>query len=312
MVGTYLVFALATGLVMGIALVVVAALVYVTVTYSAWLVERKEAAVVPRRLGAAEIVRLNATAISEFWCAFVLFLLHPLGWVDPPPIKTREIQRGKRPILLVHGYLQTRSNFVLLGPRLLAAGLGPVYTINLRPWNAGLVPQARIVSDYIDEILRATRCRDIDVVAHSMGGLIARIADPPRPGVARRRRIRRLVTLGTPHGGTKLAHVTPGDAARDMLDGSPVLRALPTPAPGMIVAISSEHDAVILPPEHARIGPCGRDVIVSHVGHFSLLLDANVADEVLKALAEDIQTTADLLAPMLEEARAGAHVPARI
>jgi hypothetical protein len=45
--------------------------------------------------------------------------------------------------------------------------------------------------------LAAEKGRDISIVAHSMGGLLARIALHGAAGM----RVRRLVTLGTPHGG---------------------------------------------------------------------------------------------------------------
>lgn len=66
----------------------------------------------------------------------------------------------------------------------------------------------------------------IDVVGHSMGGLVARLAAlSDRHGP--RLRIKRLFTLATPHQGARLAtRIAPDAAARDMKPGSALLKKL--------------------------------------------------------------------------------------
>lgn len=67
---------------------------------------------------------------------------------------------------------------------------------------------------------------EVDVVAVSMGGLVARyLASPLWKG--RRLKVRRMFTLATPHRGAKLAKVVrPDAAARAMKPGSELLTAL--------------------------------------------------------------------------------------
>lgn len=73
---------------------------------------------------------------------------------------------------------------------------------------------------------------EVDVVAFSMGGLVARVAALPLDDDAdeddhRRLKVRRLFTLATPHRGAKLASsVAPDGAARDMRPGSDLLERL--------------------------------------------------------------------------------------
>ncbi len=69
---------------------------------------------------------------------------------------------------------------------------------------------------------------EVDVVAFSMGGLVARLAAlPPSEEGARQLKIRRLYTLATPHRGAKLAGaIAPDAAARDMRPGSDLLERL--------------------------------------------------------------------------------------
>jgi pimeloyl-ACP methyl ester carboxylesterase len=271
----------------------VAALVYTAVTYGVWVVDRREAGALSPKPAAAELARFVRVFLDELFASTCLFFVHPIGSIDPPPPRKIEPD-GRRPILLVPGYTQMQSNLWLLSARLWAAGLGPTYTINLKPWDASVVEHAKALSAYVDELLLATGAEQIDVVAHSMGGIVARLAEAGRITP----RIRRLVTIGTPHRGTRVAELATGQGGIDLRVRSAVLASLPPPAPGMIVAISSEHDNVIVPPENARIGERGRDVIVEGVGHLAMLLDANVATEVAKALGEDVRTAEKVLAPL--------------
>ncbi len=69
---------------------------------------------------------------------------------------------------------------------------------------------------------------EVDVVAFSMGGLVARLASlPENDEQGRRLKIRRLYTLATPHRGARLAStIAPDSAARDMRPGSDLLERL--------------------------------------------------------------------------------------
>lgn len=73
------------------------------------------------------------------------------------------------------------------------------------------------------------RTAEVDVVAVSMGGLVARAAagERTRAGPCKRLRIARLFTIGSPHRGAKLAeHVRIDTASRQMRPGSAFLRLL--------------------------------------------------------------------------------------
>lgn len=71
--------------------------------------------------------------------------------------------------------------------------------------------------------------RDVDIVAISMGGLVARtLLSPSAAGLEIEPvRAARLITLATPHRGAMLARIArPDRAARDMLPGSQLLQSL--------------------------------------------------------------------------------------
>ncbi len=71
------------------------------------------------------------------------------------------------------------------------------------------------------------RTREFDVVAISMGGLVARLAAAGRATGWPRLSVQRLFTIATPHRGAKIARVVAVDrAAREMRPGSAFLRQL--------------------------------------------------------------------------------------
>jgi pimeloyl-ACP methyl ester carboxylesterase len=128
----------------------------------------------------------------------------------------------------------------------------------------------------------------VHVVGHSLGGLIARHYVQRQGGD---RRVESLVTLGTPHQGSLLAHVGPTPLIRQLRPGSPLLRELAEPAPGCrttVTAIYSDLDQVVLPTsagrcDHADLG--ARNVLVNGLGHMSLPRHRAVVDEVAATLA---------------------------
>lgn len=100
---------------------------------------------------------------------------------------------------------------------------------------------------------------EVDVVAISMGGLVARYAARPTATSPRRLRVRRLFTVSTPHLGAKLAALPSFDArVLSMREGSDFLLALngpPEPVDPEIIPYTRLGDAIVGP---GRTAPPGR------------------------------------------------------
>ena len=128
----------------------------------------------------------------------------------------------------------------------------------------------------------------VHVVGHSLGGLIARYHLQRQGGD---RRMESLVTLGTPHQGSVLAHVVPTPMIRQLRPGSAVLRSSPSRCPDcgtQVTAIYSDLDQIVRPTasgrcEHPDLG--ARNVLVRGVGHMSLPMHRGIVDEVAATLA---------------------------
>ncbi|MGY1635095.1 esterase/lipase family protein [Geodermatophilus sp. SYSU D00742] len=192
------------------------------------------------------------------------------------------------PVVLVHGLVDNHSIFAVMRRSLRRRGFAHVCSWNYSPLLTDLARGARALGDHLERVCEQTGHERVHVVGHSLGGLIARYHVQRQDGD---RRVESLVTLGTPHQGSVLAHLVPTPLVRQLRPGSPVLRELAEPAPGVrtpVTAIYSDLDQVVLP---TTAGRCEhpdllvRNVLVRGVGHMSLPFHRGVVDEVAATLA---------------------------
>ncbi len=231
----------------------------------------------------------SLTALSnEFAARFICF-----NWSQPfPQLALRADPCGAKsgvPILLVHGYVCNRGLWVKFIKRLAAAGLGPIHTITLTPLFGGIDVLVAKLDARIEAICAETGAASVMIVAHSMGGLVARayLAE------ARTARVGRLVTLGSPHHGTQLARLGMGANAREMRDGGDWLMNLEkkessntgsghTIFPATL-SIYTLNDDLVYPPESSVLA-WAENVPVSAVGHMGLVFSESVAARVIQYL----------------------------
>jgi pimeloyl-ACP methyl ester carboxylesterase len=199
-----------------------------------------------------------------------------------------------RPVVLLHGYAQHTANFLWLVRRLRRDGWLHLYSIRHTALGGDIEQSGRRLGEAIDRIRRESGAREVDVVAHSMGGLVARAcvrARGPASGIGR------LITLATPHQGT----VAFRRFARDpmvgqMRPGSPLLARLaaddPVPALVDCISIYSADDAVVIPAAAAYY-PGALNIEVRGLGHMSLLFSRRVYDLVHENLAASPAARAD-------------------
>lgn len=197
-------------------------------------------------------------------------------------VPSAEPQRepAKRPVLLIHGYLATRGSLHLLERNLARRG-HVVMSYKLGPINLGDIrDSAGLIARKVESIVAQTGVTEVDIVGHSMGGLVGLYYLKRLGG---RHRVRRLVLLGTPARGTWSAilglFTAPlGLASLQLLPGSPFLRELadmPLPDGVEVVSIGAERD---------WLAPLGTTVLqgVRHIsvatGHSGLLVEEEVAD----------------------------------
>ncbi|WP_314612003.1 esterase/lipase family protein [Streptomyces stackebrandtii] len=195
---------------------------------------------------------------------------------------------GLRPVVLLHGFVDNRSVFVLLRRVLTRHGRDCVESLNYSPLTCDLRSAAELLGRRVEEIRARTGHAEVDIVGHSLGGLIARYYVQRLGGDTR---VRTLVMLGTPHSGTTVAPLADAHPlVRQMRPGSAVLRELAGPAPGCrtrFVSFWSDLDQVMVPVETARLDHPDlhvHNIRVSGIGHLALPVHPTVAAGVLGAL----------------------------
>ncbi|XQE86609.1 lipase family alpha/beta hydrolase [Streptomyces microflavus] len=226
----------------------------------------------------------------------------PLAHHQGPAPAPARLPAAERPVVLLHGFIDNRSVFVLLRRALARHGRRHLASLNYSPLTRDLRTAAELLGRHVEEVCARTGQREVDIVGHSLGGLIARYYVQRLGGD---RRVRTLVTLGTPHGGTAVA---PGAGihpiVRQMRGGSTLIEELRRPAPGCrtrFVSFWSELDQVMVPVETACVDHPDLDAVnvrVTGIGHLALPVHPAVAAAVREALeTQETQETREGTAP---------------
>lgn len=177
-------------------------------------------------------------------------------------------------VVFVHGFLAAGSVLDALRDRVHDDVACDTHSFTYGPLH-GIESAAARLRAQVD----ATRNgRRIAFVGHSLGGLVARWHLDVDGGDAVG-----LVTLATPHEGTRVANRYPGSFARSLRPGSEAIRRLGPESSVRHVAIAAERDTTIVPTSSAA--PAGAEVHwIEGIGHNGLLFDVRAHDLVVAAL----------------------------
>lgn len=224
--------------------------------------------------GAARLFlgELRATLWASSW-----------GMLRPRLHAADSITGQSLPVLLVHGYVCNGGYWTKLSRQLAQAGIVHK-AIDLEPIDASIDGYVTQVEQALQALCTLTGSERAIIVAHSMGGLVAR-AWLRHYGAAR---VARIITIGTPHHGTVLANLAAGANARQMsrVDGAPSgwlaqLAASETPETrALITSIYSHHDNIVVPQSSAQLSGA-RNLAFGGIGHVALASDARVLRQLL-------------------------------
>ncbi|MQY50498.1 esterase/lipase family protein [Rhodocyclus gracilis] len=228
-------------------------------------------------LGAARFALMVLADYAAFVFCFVLVLPLERLWLGADRL---DPANPRPPLLLIHGYGCSRGVWWWMRGRLERAGWN-VATVNLEPVCSDIDAYAASIHRRIDAVCKATGRSQVVLIGHSMGGLAAR-AYVRKHGAAR---VARVLTLGTPHRGSRLAHLGIGDNARQMQPESDWLQRLARVSSDVdTVVIYSPHDNYVMPQTLLEL-PGVPQRRVDGVGHLAMLFSPRVVATLLVVLA---------------------------
>jgi len=217
-------------------------------------------------------------------------LLLPFGFLRSAhrPLRRRDL----RTLIFVHGFAGNRASLFPLQGYLRVRGHRRQYSYNYR--SAGSVEGLALrLKQEVDRNVRGGR---IDLIAHSMGGLVARYYLQALGGA---RRVDRLITLATPHRGTHSSAYFPSQLIHQLRPEGPFLEhldTLPVPDGLRVVSFAAAQDLIVLPPK-AALCPFGERHTLSDLGHLSLLLSPKLFAAVHRELERPLESRAPDAAP---------------
>ncbi len=190
---------------------------------------------------------------------------------------------GHRPVVFVHGLGGSRGDFLLMSTYFWMRGRRRSYRIHFER-NQTIPQMSRTLSRFVKKVARVTGERKVDIVAHSLGGVVSRLALVDH-GLSRH--VATLVTLGSPHQGTHSARFGNTATVRELRPGSDLLARLarkrwPSTVHG--ICFWSRSDLMVVPAESA-IAPGTQPVDATPFTHYSYLIDPKSWSAVRAAIA---------------------------
>lgn len=198
-------------------------------------------------------------------------LIGALQLLPHDPVLRRQDDGDHPPLLLIHGLGGSAGNFGAIRAWLRWKRPRPVHVFDYRGYG-DMENAAEAFGRWVDEVVALYPEQRVEILAHSMGGLLTRLALLDH---ARARHIAHVYTLGTPHQGSNLARWGGARFVQELRPGSAIFERLNaeehSPLPYALTCFWSARDVFVLPAENA-IFPGAHVVPVHDSSHLGWLL----------------------------------------
>jgi triacylglycerol lipase len=197
------------------------------------------------------------------------------------------------PIILVHGLYHNVSAWTLYRRWLTDAGFSNIILMGYSSWNQSFHELVKRLEQLIAQARERFPDKPPVLIGHSLGGLLARACVQSLEDSSH---IGGVITLGTPHQGSKLAALGLGKLAKSLIYRGPLIKELErvaTKADTPCVALHSPIDNMVLP-NHALQTTCAGWIHqeTAPVGHVAMLYHrptAKLAIEYLKSMCNSMK-----------------------
>ncbi len=180
------------------------------------------------------------------------------------------------PVLLVHGYACNHRVWDKVAKTLRQAG-HPVLAIDLEPLFTSIDDYAPLIERAVAHLSGQTGAPRVVLVGHSMGGLAIR-AWLRAHGTAQ---VAKVITLGTPHQGTRVPQWFSTPNGAQMAYRSPWVTTLAqseTPAQRQLMQLALTHHDNIVHPQREQVLDGTTVTEFSGIGHLQMCLEDGVID----------------------------------
>lgn len=229
---------------------------------------------------------LGVSIGKEAGAGLIATELYPLGLlssVPQLPVPWTHAEGERTAVVFLHGLFHNRSAFGFLKNRLAWEGYRRFYELNLATTRYSIASLSDQVRRTLDRITHLPRFKKVVIVAHSMGGIIARHYLQKRFGDGK---VSHLVTLGTGHQGVSLSRFSPLPHLHELGTESALLQELnelPAPSYTKVLNLYGANDLIIRPKAHAE-WPGMVNERLSETGHLSILFSRRAARRILQHL----------------------------
>jgi pimeloyl-ACP methyl ester carboxylesterase len=222
---------------------------------------------------------------AEVWVALLVF-----GWRQP--FRHRSLPdwlpaqpTGRRGVVLVHGFMCNRGLWLPWFAHLQTRGHAHV-AVNLEPVMGSIDEYADIIEGAVRRVTAATGQAPV-LLCHSMGGLAVRAWLRAHQADGR---VHRVLTLGTPHGGTWLGRFSRAVNGRQMsLAGDWVValqRAEPAGRAALFTCWYSNCDNIVFPASTAALAGADNR-FVDGLAHVQMAFDPGVMQACLEEMVRE-------------------------
>jgi len=199
----------------------------------------------------------------------------------PPKHYLSYVLENKSPVILIPG-LYSKWQFLKAIADPISLKGHPVYVVGRLGYNTKAIDRsAKLIRELIDE----KNLRNVIIIAHSKGGLIAKhlLAYDNQDG-----RVTKVIAIATPFLGSHAVRFLPGKAFKELHPEGEIIKKLHSQSEvnHKIVSIFGEFDNHIWPTGNCRLEGA-KNIQVNVYGHHKILFNKHVRDIILEEIEKE-------------------------
>ncbi len=224
--------------------------------------------------------------LSSILSHIIMISSYPLVFVKSLWEPTPSGSASSPPVILIHGLYHNASAWIFYRWWLRQSGYQRVYHFNYNSLKLTFPEISGQLDKWMTETARSFPGEAVLMVGHSLGGLLARAYAGRKDG-DRGPAVRAVVTLGSPHKGSRMVVFGVGRLAKSLAFGSPLisdLEQIRIPSGVDCTAIYSPVDNMVLPTESLKAPPGWKGERTDPICHVSMLYHRPTFRRVLNCL----------------------------